>query len=169
VRIDKESDDEVRSSILTEMLSYAKRNIPDVDAVIIEDYGKGLIVPRLIKELIALSRRHKKIILVDPKQEHFHLYKHITIITPNRKEAESISGVKIKDPDSLVRAGKRIIERLHSEAALITLGEDGMALFKAKGRWTHIPTVAKEVYDVSGAGDTVIAVFALAKVSALIW
>ncbi|MFH1868169.1 MAG: D-glycero-beta-D-manno-heptose-7-phosphate kinase [Candidatus Omnitrophota bacterium] len=165
VRIDKESDDVVNSKVIAKILSYAKNNIPDVDAVIIEDYGKGLIIPRLIKELISVAKRKKKIVLVDPKQEHFQLYKNVTIITPNRKEAETISGIKIKDKVSLIKAGRKVIQYLRSDAVLITLGEDGMALFRKNGKWTHIPTVAREVYDVSGAGDTVIAAFALAKSS----
>lgn len=165
VRIDKESDDALDNKIITKILSYAKSKIPDVDAVIIEDYGKGLIIPRLIKELIAISKKHKRIVLVDPKQEHFQLYRDVAIITPNRKEAETISGIKIKDKDSLVKAGRRVIRYLRSEAVLVTLGEDGMALFRKNGKWAHIPTVAREVYDVSGAGDTVIAAFALARAS----
>lgn len=165
VRIDKESNGAVDNRILTQILSFAKDKIPYMDAVIIEDYGKGLIVPHLIKELVTLSRVHKKIIMVDPKQEHFGFYKGVTAVTPNRKETEAASGIKIKDADSLREVGRRLLQRLRSEAILITLGEDGMALFQKGNRFTHIPTVAQEVYDVSGAGDTVIAVFCLAKAS----
>jgi len=165
VRIDKESDDKVGNKIISRILSLAKSKISEVDAVIIEDYGKGLIVPRLIKELIALAKRHKKIIMVDPKQDHLKLYKGVTAITPNAKEAESASAIKIKNLSSLKKAGNKLLQLLRSEAALITLGEDGMALFRKKGDWVHIPTVAQEVYDVSGAGDTVISAFALARAS----
>lgn len=165
VRIDKESNEAVDNKILSRILSFAKDKIPYMDAVIIEDYGKGLMVPRLIKELVAFSRARKKIIMVDPKEEHFLFYKGVTAITPNRKESEVASGIKIKDADTLNRAGKRLLQMLHSEAVLITLGEDGMALFQKGNRFIHIPTVAQEVYDVSGAGDTAVAVFCLAKVS----
>lgn len=165
VRIDKELNAVVENKVLTQIISFAKSKIPYMDAVIIEDYGKGLIVPRLIKELVAFSRAHKKIIMVDPKQEHLGFYKGVTAITPNRNEAGGTSGIKIKDSDSLKKVGKRLLQTLRSEAVLITLGEDGMALFQKGSEYIHIPTVAQEVYDVSGAGDTVIAIFCLAKAS----
>lgn len=165
VRIDKESSGAIESGVLTKIIAFAKDKIPNVDAVIIEDYGKGVIVPPLIKELITFSRAHKKIIMVDPKQEHLGFYKGVTAITPNRQEATEASGIRIKDVDSLEKAGKKLLQKLHSDAVLITLGEDGMALFQKQDRFIHIPTVAQEVYDVSGAGDTVISVFCLAKAS----
>ena len=165
VRIDKESESSLKASIVTRVISYAKTKIKEVDAIILEDYGKGLIVPRLIKELVGLAKKHKKIIMVDPKQEHLKLYKSVTSITPNKKEAESASGVKIKNLASLKLAGKKLLKLLKSESVLITLGEDGMVLFDKKGSFIRIPTVAQEVYDVSGAGDTVIAVFTLALAS----
>ncbi len=165
VRIDKESDAVLSAKAIRRILSYAKKKIKDIDAVIIEDYGKGLVVPQMVKELIGLARRNKKIITVDPKREHFKLYNNVTIITPNLSEAEKASGIRIKDKDSLKAAGEKLIKLLKAEAVLITLGEDGMALFeKGKGS-VCIPTVAQEVYDVSGAGDTVIGVFTLARVA----
>jgi D-beta-D-heptose 7-phosphate kinase/D-beta-D-heptose 1-phosphate adenosyltransferase len=165
VRIDRESASPISNRIIRGIVSFAKKKISDIDAIIIEDYGKGIVVPYLIKELVGLSKRHKKIITVDPKEEHIKLYKGVTTITPNRKEAEVASGVKIKDTASLRKAGKRLANWLHPESVLITLGEDGMALFKRKGNFVHIPTVAQEVYDVSGAGDTVIATFTVARAS----
>ena len=165
VRIDKESDGPLKSRAIARILSYVKSKIEDIDAIIIEDYGKGLIVPRLIRELIILAKRHKKILTVDPKKEHFTSYAGVTVIKPNRKEAEEASGVKIKDKSSLNRAGKKLLKSLKAEAVLITLGEDGMALFERKKDCVCIPTVAQEVYDVSGAGDTVIGIFTLARVA----
>jgi len=165
VRIDKEPDRTVSNNIISDILSYASKKIPGVDAVIIEDYGKGLIVPRLIKALIRYTRGHKKIIVVDPKSDYLTLYKGVTAIKPNRKEAEMASGIKIKDITSLEKAGKKMLRRLNAETVLITLGEDGMAMFQDGGRLVHIPTVAQEVYDVSGAGDTAIAIFTMARLS----
>lgn len=165
VRIDKESDSRLKAEAVKRILSYAKKKIKDIDAIIIEDYGKGLIAPHLIKELIALARRKKKIIAVDPKKEHFKLYNNVTAITPNRSEAEEASGVKITDVVSLKEAGGKLLKMLKAGAVLITLGEDGMALFEKSKGCVCIPTVAQEVYDVSGAGDTVIAVFTLARVA----
>jgi len=162
VRIDKESDSIFDKCIIDSMISYAKARINDIDAIIIEDYGKGLVVPRLIKELILLAKRHKKIITVDPKEQHFRLYAGVTSITPNRKEVEEASGIKIKDNQLLQKAGVKLLKMLKSDSVLITLGEDGMALFQKGKACVCIPTVAQEVYDVSGAGDTVIGVFTLA-------
>ncbi|MFA5069624.1 MAG: D-glycero-beta-D-manno-heptose-7-phosphate kinase [Candidatus Omnitrophota bacterium] len=162
VRIDKESDGAVDRGITSAIMSYARSKIDSVDAIIIEDYGKGIINPYLIKELLRLARGRKKIITVDPKEEHFNLYTGVTSITPNRSEAENATGIKIKDGRSLQKAGNSLLKMLRSESVLITLGEGGMALFRKNKPCVCIPTVAREVYDVSGAGDTVISVFTLA-------
>lgn len=162
VRIDREATQGIRDNIMDKMLGYIRKRIKDVDAVVIEDYGKGLIAPRLLKETVALARCAKKAISVDPKQEHFSYYKNVTVITPNRAEASDASNIEIKDEATLGKAGKALLARLKCDAVLITLGEDGMRLFERRGKITHIPTVAQEVFDVSGAGDTVIAAFTTA-------
>jgi D-beta-D-heptose 7-phosphate kinase/D-beta-D-heptose 1-phosphate adenosyltransferase len=165
VRIDREDPKPINSKIIKGILGYAEKIIKEIDAVIIEDYGKGVIGPLLLKGLIPFCKRSKKIVTVDPKQENFLYYKSVTAITPNRKEAEEASGVKIEDIGSLKSAGQKLVKDLDCEAVLVTLGEDGIALFQKDKEWMHIPTVAQEVYDVSGAGDTAIAVFTLAKSS----
>ncbi|NQT75565.1 MAG: D-glycero-beta-D-manno-heptose-7-phosphate kinase [Candidatus Omnitrophica bacterium] len=162
VRIDKEKMDGLDSGLITQMIDYAKEIIDDIDAIIIEDYGKGVITPRLLKEILRLARRHKKIVIVDPKEEHFRYYKGVTAITPNHHEASKVTGIKVKDNDSLINIGNALLNKLKCEAVLMTLGENGMQLFEKKGRITHIPTVAQDVFDVSGAGDTVIGTFTLA-------
>ena len=154
-----------------------QKNIHDFDAIVIEDYGKGVINEQLLKELILLAHAHKKIITVDPKEEHFQYYHGVTSITPNRKELENaIRNLKIKDTTNRFRlnldrlftdkdidlAAAEIIKYLDLDSLLVTLGEQGMRLFEKSGHMTHIPTVAQEVFDVSGAGDTVIACFTLA-------
>ncbi|HOX09024.1 MAG TPA: PfkB family carbohydrate kinase, partial [Candidatus Omnitrophota bacterium] len=101
-------------------------------------------------------------ITVDPKEEHISYYKGVTAITPNRKEAEAMGGIKAKDDPSLDKLGRSLLERLKLQAALITLGENGMRVFERGGKITQIPTIAQEVFDVSGAGDTVIATFTTA-------
>ena len=163
VRIDREKTDELSDEALNKVIKFISSRIKEVDAVIIEDYGKGLITPKLLKKVVPLARRHKKIITVDPKEEHFSYYKGVTSITPNRFEAQNAVNFRIKDDASLVRAGRAILKNLGSETVLITLGENGMCLFE-KGRPNplRIPTVAQEVFDVSGAGDTVISAFTLA-------
>ncbi|MDD5449869.1 MAG: D-glycero-beta-D-manno-heptose-7-phosphate kinase [Candidatus Omnitrophica bacterium] len=162
VRIDKEKLTEISDELLKEVISYIESRIKDVDAVVIEDYGKGLISPRLLKRVVPLARRLKKIITVDPKEEHFSYYKGVTSMTPNRAEAQNAVNFKIKDDATLFKAGRAILKDLDCETVLITLGENGMALFQKGGiKPMHIPTVAQEVFDVSGAGDTVISAFTL--------
>ena len=165
VRIDKEKMDCLASNMIDQIIDYVKETIKRIDAIIIEDYGKGVVTPRLLKEVLKLARRHKKIVTVDPKEEHFHYYKGVTAVTPNCYEAARAVGVNIKDGDSVVRIGKSLLNKLKCKAVLITLGEHGMYLFEEKGRVTNIPTFAQDVFDVSGAGDTVIGAFTLALAS----
>jgi len=162
VRIDKENSGELSDGVIDQIIDYVKEVIDDMDAIIIEDYGKGVIAPRVLQGVLRLAKRHKKIVTVDPKEEHFHYYKGVTAITPNHYEAAKAVGMKIKDEDSLVKIGGALLSKLKCEAALMTLGENGMQLFEKSGRVTHIPTVAQDVFDVSGAGDTVIGAFTLA-------
>jgi len=165
VRIDREAEANIDDDIVKELLAFAEGIIKNIDAVIIEDYGKGVVVPRLIRKLIKLAKAHKKIITVDPKENHFSLYKNATALTPNHYEAAKALGVKAEGGASLEDMGKRLLKRLNSEALVITLGEDGMRVFERSGRVTNIPTVAQDVYDVSGAGDTVISAYTLAMAS----
>jgi len=162
VRIDKEKIEPLSAGIVDQIIDYIKEMIGQIDAIIIEDYGKGVVTPRLLQEILRLARRHKKIVTVDPKEEHFHYYKGVTAITPNHHEAAQAAGVKMKDMDSIAKVGKALLNKLKCEAVLLTLGESGMQLFEKQGRVTHIPTVAQDVFDVSGAGDTVIGTFTLA-------
>jgi D-glycero-beta-D-manno-heptose-7-phosphate kinase len=159
VRIDREKIAPLSEPVNKEIIDYIKEKMKEVDGIIIEDYGKGVITPRLLKEIIPLAKGCDKIITVDPKEEHISYYKGATAITPNRKEAEAMGGIKAKDDKSLNRLGQALLSRLKLKAAVITLGEQGMRVFERGGKITHIPTVAQEVFDVSGAGDTVIAAF----------
>lgn len=171
VRIDREKIDEVPDKVLWKISAFVDSKIKDVDAVIIEDYGKGVISPRILKKVVPLAKRLGKIVTVDPKEEHFSYYKGVTSITPNRAEAQNAVNFKLKDEAALFKAGRMILRNLKCETVLITLGENGMVLFqKGQRKPVHIPTVAQEVFDVSGAGDTVISVFTQAlccKASAL--
>ncbi|MBL7068444.1 MAG: D-glycero-beta-D-manno-heptose-7-phosphate kinase [Candidatus Omnitrophica bacterium] len=165
VRIDKEVRDSISKEILTEVVNYVRERIKDIDILIIEDYGKGMITSQLLKRIVPLAKRHRKIIAVDPKEEHLSLYKGATLITPNADETFRATGIKLKDEKSIAEAGKKLLGKLGCKMALITLGEKGMALFKEGRKRLCIPTVAREVYDVSGAGDTVIGAFCLALAS----
>ncbi len=161
VRVDWENVERLTAQAVKDLVDFVRSRIDDVDGIVIEDYGKGVVNPALLKGVIAVARRHRKIITVDPKIEHFSLYKGVTALTPNEKEAAAGSGVKITDEASVDEAGRRLLKKLRCDGVLITLGEKGMKLFRGP-RITHIPTVAQEVFDVSGAGDTVISVFTLA-------
>lgn len=162
VRIDREKIQKTGKTVYKKLMEFIRKTIYGADAVILEDYGKGVITAPLVNEVVWLARKYDKIVSVDPKEENFYSYKGVTIITPNHHEAGRALGMKIKDKKTLHQAGKEILERFGPQAVLITLGENGMCLFECDGRITHIPTVAKEVYDVSGAGDTVIGALTMA-------
>ncbi|MCK4518945.1 MAG: D-glycero-beta-D-manno-heptose-7-phosphate kinase [Candidatus Omnitrophica bacterium] len=165
VRIDREDEAHIGSGILKRILLYVKAKIKDVDAILIEDYGKGVIMPKLLSGILNLAKSGKKIITVDPKEEHFSYYKMVTAITPNKHELEKASGIKIKDMPQLEKAAFKLLKRLKLSSILVTLGEGGMRLFEKNGKISRIPTMAQEVFDVSGAGDTVISAFTLSIAS----
>lgn len=165
VRIDKELTEDIDSDSIERILSFAENIISEIDAIVIEDYGKGVIIPRLVRRLIKLAKRHKKIVTVDPKESHFNLYKNVTAITPNYYEAARAVGISPNDQVPIEEIGRKLLKKMNSDAVLVTLGENGMCLFEKSGKVTNIPTVAQEVYDVSGAGDTVVGAYTLAIAS----
>ncbi len=160
VRFDREVMSEINRSTLSSILTHVRNCLPHIKGIIISDYCKGVITKTLMRKLLEMVDL-KRFIAVDPKIGHFDYYKGVSLITPNINEASSGSGVEITDEKTLVTAGKSLIEKLRCKAVLITRGEEGMTLFEDNGKVTHIPTFAKEVYDVTGAGDTVIATFTL--------
>lgn len=166
VRLDRESRAPVKSAIHEQLMENALSRIPHADAVVFEDYDKGGVSGRLIEGVLRAARQYGKPVVVDPKVENFWNYKGVTSITPNHKEAGLALDRKISDEDSLVSVGEEILDRLNLEGLLITRGEQGMSLFRRRHdgelRVDHIPTQAQEVFDDTGAGDTVIAVYALA-------
>jgi len=165
VRIDKEVSLAVNKRLIGKLANIVKNKLDNIDILIIEDYGKGTITSELLKIIIPLARKKRKIVAVDPKEEHFSLYKGVDVITPNHKEASIASGVNIANKKTLDEAGKLLLKKLKCSTVLITLGERGMSVFKEGVRPVHIPTLAQEVFDVSGAGDTVVGVFSLSLAS----
>lgn len=161
VRLDWESTDNFSKKTIASILNKIKNNLTKFDAVIIEDYGKGMINPLLVKELVSLCAQKNKIITVDPKEDHFQYYQGVTALTPNLNEAQVAVGQKAKNKNEIKDIGKKLLKNLSLKSLLLTLGEDGMMLFE-KEKIRHIPTAALEVYDVTGAGDTVISLFTLA-------
>lgn len=161
VRFDKEDKAKIDGKMFRGLLEYIRKVIPDHDAVIISDYKKGIVSSELVREVLKNSRPVNIFVSVDPKIGHFQFYKNVSLITPNIHEASVASGIEIKDENSLINAGRALLRKVSCDAALITRGEHGMSLFE-KNKVSHIPTVARNVYDVTGAGDTVIATFTLA-------
>ncbi len=162
VRIDHENPRPINADLEEALLKKIKTIIPKVDAIILSDYNKGLLTPLLCAEVIALAKKYHKIITGDPKPDNIGNFKGLTLISPNQTETEKASRIKIVDQRSLRAAGQRLLEQLDCEAILVTRGEEGMALFEKQAGFSDIHTVAQEVYDVSGAGDTVISTLTLA-------
>ncbi len=164
VRFDREDRNRVSGKVLREVIEFLRKAIHEHDAVIVSDYRKGMVSRELIQGILKNVRQQNRLVAVDPKVGHFHCYQGVSVITPNLLEASQGSGVEIKDERSLIKAGRTLMKKLSCRAVLLTRGEEGMSLFEREGV-THIPTVARHVYDVTGAGDTVIATFTLAYAS----
>ncbi|MDR2811610.1 MAG: D-glycero-beta-D-manno-heptose-7-phosphate kinase [Endomicrobium sp.] len=163
VRVDKEVKGVFERSTELKIIKNIEKAIPKANAVIISDYGKGVVSHTVLKKTIALARKYKIPVTVDPKIEHFKKYKKITTMTPNEKEAIEGMGLKnIKTDKDIAVLGKKILKTLGSNSVIITRGEKGMTLIEPNNKITNIPTRAKEVYDVTGAGDTVISTMTLA-------
>ena len=156
VRIDREETDPISKQVENKIIEYAQKVKSTIDGVIIEDYGKGVITRRIVKKIIKMFKNTDVPIAVDPKEDHLDLYKGVSVITPNQKEAENMLRKKFKSSKDIIDGGKEIVHRLKLKALLLTRGKEGMYLF-IDGNVFDIPTVAKEEFDVTGAGDTVIA------------
>ncbi|TDA69598.1 D-glycero-beta-D-manno-heptose-7-phosphate kinase [Sulfuricurvum sp. IAE1] len=155
LRYDRESKDPIAPQSEEALLSYVGRVIGECDIVILSDYGKGVITERVAQGVIASAKASGKKVLVDPKGKDYSKYRGAYLLTPNRKEASEATGISIRDDESLRRALLMLKETCDLECSMITLSEDGIAVYDENMR--RFPTVAKEVYDVTGAGDTVIA------------
>ena len=160
-RADREDRHPLPESERSAIQQQAARELDRIRAVILSDYGKGMLSTPLTGSLIARCRQEDRFLAIDPKPGDFADYHSAALITPNKKEAEQASGIAITDEASLHSAGAALLERTGAGSLLITRGEEGMTLFEAGGP-SHIPTVAREVFDVTGAGDTVIATLTLA-------
>jgi D-glycero-beta-D-manno-heptose-7-phosphate kinase len=162
VRYDREIVRPIRSEALKKILLLLEDRINELDAVLISDYGKGVVCPELIDRVRSLTLGAGKILSVDPKVKNFPLFRNVTIITPNHHEAGQAAGRWIQSEEDLLEVGRQLLQMLKSKSILITRGEKGMTLFQEGGEITNIPTMAQEVFDVTGAGDTVISVLTLA-------
>jgi len=165
LRIDRETDKAISDPTLEKVTRFIEDKIAHVDVVLISDYGKGLITKTLLSGLILAAQKHKKVTIADPKGLDFSKYSGVSLLTPNKKEAALASGVEIVDESTLVKAGNKILQTVALDKLLITCGKDGMVLFDQNEEPCKVRTKARQVYDVSGAGDTVLSVFGLAIAS----
>jgi D-beta-D-heptose 7-phosphate kinase/D-beta-D-heptose 1-phosphate adenosyltransferase len=162
VRADFEQSTPIPDDVLERFAKVLDRGSRKAGALIVSDYGKGVVEENSLRSAVETWRSLGKPVLVDPFVGHFHWYRRASLITPNAKEARSFYGSSLNGEQSLEKIGFKIREALELDALLITRGEEGMSLFSSPDDHIHIPTVAKEVYDVTGAGDTVISVIGAA-------
>lgn len=165
VRIDREKKDYLTKEVQTRLLNYIEKIIDDVDGIILQDYNKGVLTPQIIQKVISIGNKKKILITVDPKFNNFFKYKNVTVFKPNRKEASDALGMKIKSQVEIELAGKKLLSKLNSKFVLMTLGEEGIAVFEKGKKEKTMPTKASKVADVSGAGDTVISTLTMALAS----
>ena len=162
VRADREVRADVNGSVASGVLEALTEETARADGLIVSDYGKGVVTAAGIRAGLPAAFRRGIHVSVDPKESHIDAYQGVSILTPNQHEAGAIMGRRIVDQASLLEVGWGLLERVKAKALLVTRGPGGMSLFEHGGRVTHLPTVAREVFDVTGAGDTVVSVVALA-------
>ena len=163
VRFDRETKEGIGREAHRQIYAHVQDRIANgLNAIVLSDYCKGVVTRDLVRDIVRLARKHDIVVSVDPKVNHFGMYSGVTVLTPNTKEASTGAQIEIYDDASLLKAGAALLRKLSCDAVLITRGEHGMSLFEKSGRITHIPTEARDVFDVTGAGDTVISTLTLA-------
>ena len=162
VRIDKESKTNISEKMEEKLMVQLANLIDSLDGIILQDYNKGVLTSSLINKVISIANNKNILVTVDPKFDNFFDYKNVTVFKPNKKETESVLGVKINSDEDISSAGERLLLELNSQYVLLTLGENGIAVFERDGTEKRMPTKARKVADVSGAGDTVISTLTIA-------
>jgi rfaE bifunctional protein kinase chain/domain len=161
VRVDREERSFIEDSLQAALADRVVSALSSIDAILVSDYSKGTVTPALLERILPAAQKANRIVCVDPKPRYFTSYSPVTIITPNQAEAGMVLGRTIQTEEDLREAGARILERINCRGLLITRGDRGMALFSRNGI-AMVPARAREVYDVTGAGDTVVSVLCLA-------
>ncbi len=164
-RLDRENKTTITDEIRKELIKAVKERIHTIDAIIVSDYAKGVVSRELIEELLEIAHENSIPLCIDPKEKNFPCYRDVDLITPNTKELSFGAGINIESYEDLVAAASKIKNLLGCKTLLVTRGEHGMSLFDGENEALDIPTMAQAVYDVTGAGDTVIACFTLAMIS----
>ncbi|HTP80255.1 MAG TPA: D-glycero-beta-D-manno-heptose-7-phosphate kinase [Bacteroidota bacterium] len=162
VRIDHEVRSEVGPDVQKKISTILRNEGKSLDAIILQDYNKGVLTKHVIRQTIQFARTHGKIVTVDPKFNNFFDFENVTVFKPNRKETEEALGIRLTTDEDAEAAGRDLLARLKAENVLLTLGERGMILLERSGEKTHVPTAARRVADVSGAGDTVVSTLTIA-------
>ena len=162
VRLDRESTGAATEQTRERLRQFIARNAAHCDGIVISDYGKGVVQEELLGLVAEVAGKKNLLCVVDPKKENYGNYREPTLVTPNKEEASDASGIKIIDEQTLLAAGARLVRLWRAKAVLVTRGPDGMSLFRARGPVKHFPTEPKDMFDVTGAGDTVVAASALA-------
>jgi len=162
VRIDNEAKTPCPEHLQSSIVDGVRYHIHALDAILIEDYNKGVITQAVIDEVLAVARKYDKVVTVDPKFDNFLEFKGVTVFKPNRRETEDVLGGRLRTDEEVERAGRKLLELLGAENVLLTRGAEGMSLFQRDGGSCHLPTAAEHVVDVSGAGDTVISTLTIA-------
>jgi D-beta-D-heptose 7-phosphate kinase/D-beta-D-heptose 1-phosphate adenosyltransferase len=165
LRIDRETRKDITEEISRMLIRNIMDQIQFVDVVLISDYGKGVVTPRLLSKITAVVKKRRKITIADPKGIDFTKYAEVAVLTPNKKEAGAAAGIEIETESDIVAAGRKILRSVSVDSLLITCGKDGMVLFERDKKPHKISAEARQVFDVSGAGDTVLAVLGLALAS----
>jgi len=166
-RTDREDRSELSPEMRSRVIETFRKVLQRTDAVIVSDYAKGFVTARLLRKILPLARAAGKVVCIDPKMTDFTVYSPATVVTPNVSEISLATGIQISGTRNLLPAAKRLLSIPGIDYVLATRGEKGMALFGDGARPAYIPTVAREVFDVTGAGDTVISTLALSLVSGL--
>lgn len=161
IRFDRESRAAASARTTRRLLGFVENRMAGLDVVVVSDYGKGVVTGPLMEGIVAMAKKANVPVAVDPKVSHASRYRGVDVMTPNHHEAGMLCGFEISDDETLMRSGHQLLDHFGCSLVLITRGKDGMSLFTAGGRVHHIPTVAKKVFDVTGAGDTVMATFSL--------
>ncbi|NHA04451.1 D-glycero-beta-D-manno-heptose-7-phosphate kinase [Mucilaginibacter sp. HC2] len=161
IRLDRENKNDIDVATSNKMISVLKEILPDISVLIFSDYCKGVLSEHLVKETIDLCKLHNVTTIVDTKDKSLQKYNNIDILKPNKKEASIASGIEITDDKTLKEACEIIVEKTNCQTVVVTLSEEGMAIYH-NNNLEKIPTKALEVFDVTGAGDTVIASLAFA-------
>jgi rfaE bifunctional protein kinase chain/domain len=162
VRLDHENHGRISETTLRKVRAFLNKAARRCDGIVISDYGKGVVHEELLAVIADLALHKRVVCVVDPKKENYTHYRHASLVTPNKSEASEAAGISISDERSLCAAGNKLLRMWRAQAVMITRGPEGVSLFRARNSVRHFPTEPREIFDVTGAGDTVVAVCALA-------